>query len=138
MTIGDSGEATLVVAAADTAKAMSQSPEDQFPEVLATTRMIGLMEIAASRAMKPSLPPDQLSVGVGVDVRHLAATPVGALVRAVATFEGMEGKLHLFRVQAFDRGGLIGEGAHTRAVVGAQRLVRGAIARNESGPKSGG
>ena len=134
MTIGDIGEATLLVEATDTARALSFSPHDEFPEVLATTRMIALMEVAASRAMKPSLQAGQLSVGVGVDVRHLAATPVGVEVRAVATFEGMEGKLYRFSVQAFDRGGLIGEGAHTRAVVGTERLVKGAIARNEGRP----
>jgi predicted thioesterase len=132
MNVGALGEATLLVAAADTAKALSFSPEDDFPEVLATTRMIGLMEIAAARAMRPLLQPGQLSVGVGVFVRHLAATPVGVLVRAVATFQGMDGKLHRFKVQAFDRAGLVGEGEHTRAIVGADRLVQGAISRNES------
>jgi predicted thioesterase len=94
--------------------------------------MIALMELAAAKGMRPLLGPGQLSVGVGVDVRHLAATPVGIEVRAVATFLGMEGKLYRFRVQAFDRGGLIGEGEHTRAVVVTDRLVNGAHARNGS------
>lgn len=135
MNVGDVGEATLVVATADTAKALALSTEDDYPEVLATTRMIALMEIAASRAMRASLRTGQLSVGVGVDVRHLAATPVGVEVRAVATFLGMDGKLHRFKVQAFDRGGLIGEGEHTRAVIGDERLVDGAIARNAGRPR---
>ena len=88
------------------------------------------MELAAARAMRGLLGAGQLSVGVGVDVRHLAATPVGVEVRAVATFLGMEGKLYRFKVEAFDAGGAIGEGHHTRAIVGVERLVQGAIGRN--------
>jgi predicted thioesterase len=128
MTIGDVGEATHVVAFEDTAKAMS-GPGDEFPEVLATTRMIALMEVAASRAMKGLLAPGQLSVGVGVNVKHLAATPVGVEARAKATFLGIEGKLYRFKVEASDPGGLIGEGEHTRAIVGTERLIQGAAHR---------
>jgi predicted thioesterase len=132
MQVGDAGEAKLRVGSADTARALASSTGDDFPEVLATSRMIALMEVAASRIMTGLLAPGQLSVGVGVDVRHLAATPVGVEVRAVATFLGMEGKLYRFQVQAFDGGGLIGEGHHTRAIIGVERLVQGAIARNAS------
>lgn len=138
MEAGDRAEAVLVVAESDTARAMSTAPGEEFPAVLATTRMIGLMEVAASRVMKPLLRAGQLSVGVGVDVRHLAATPVGAPARAVATFEGMEGKLYRFRVEAFDRGGLIGEGVHTRAIIDEARLVEGARSRNEGSSPQGG
>jgi predicted thioesterase len=55
---------------------------------------------------------------------------VGVEVRAVATFLGQDGKLHRFKVEAFDQGGLIGEGEHTRAIIGTERLVNGALARN--------
>jgi predicted thioesterase len=130
MNPGDAFEVSLLVGPADCAKALTLSPEDDFPEVFATTRMIALMELAAAKGMRPLLGPGQLSVGVGVDVKHLAATPVGVEVKAVATFLGMEGKLYRFRVQAFDRGGLIGEGEHTRAIIGTDRLVSGALARN--------
>ena len=77
MNVGDVGEARLVVGAADTAKALAIDPADDFPEVLATARMITLMELAAARMMRGGLEPGQLSVGVGVDIQHLAATPVG-------------------------------------------------------------
>jgi predicted thioesterase len=132
MRVGDLGEATLIVGPGDTAKALSVA-EDEFPEVLATTRMIGLMEVAAARAMRGLLRSGQLSVGVGVDVRHLAATALGVEVRAAATFLGMEGKLYRFRVQAFDPGGLVGEGEHTRAIIDRERLVSGALARKDVG-----
>jgi predicted thioesterase len=70
-----------------------------------------------------------LSVGVDVNIRHLAATPIGAEVCARATFLGMEGKLYRFQLEAYDGGGLIGEGQHTRAVVSTERLVAGAVKR---------
>jgi predicted thioesterase len=129
LTTGEASEAAFVVGSADSAKALSIAPEDDFPDMLATSRMIALMELAAARVMRQLLGPGQLSVGVGVDIKHLAATPIGAEVRAVATFLGLEGKLHRFKVEAFDRGGLIGTGEHSRAIVGTERLVSGAAAR---------
>jgi fluoroacetyl-CoA thioesterase len=126
---GDIGVATLVVGPGDTAKALILEADDEFPAVFATARMVTLMETAAGRAMRGLLEPGQLSVGVGVNVKHLAATPVGVEVRAEARFLGMDGKLYRFQVQAFDRGGLIGEGEHTRAIVTTERLLRGAEAR---------
>ena len=69
---GHSGTAELVVTEADTARVMGQGEGDDFPAVFATARMIGLMEIAAARAMRRLLRPDQLSVGVSVDVEHTA------------------------------------------------------------------
>lgn len=132
MNVGDIGEATRLVEVGDTAKnVLVLSAGDEFPEVFATARMIALMEIAASRPLNALLQPGQLSVGVGVDVKHVAATPVGVEVRAVATYLGMEGKLYRFKVEAFDPGGLIGEGEHTRAIITSERLIRGALNRNQ-------
>ena len=100
-----------------------------MPEVYGTPMMIYLMEFASARAIAPFLPPGWVSVGTEVNVKHLAATPVGVEARAVATFLGLEGKLYRFRVEAFDPGGLIGEGEHTRAIVGIERLIQGASRR---------
>lgn len=129
LTVGATSEASMTVQESDTAHALALSPEDDFPKVFATTRMIGLMEIAASRMMLPLLKEGQLSVGVVVNVRHTAATPVGSVARAVATYLGPEGKLFRFRVEAFDEGGLIGEGEHTRAIISTARLLEGAAKR---------
>jgi fluoroacetyl-CoA thioesterase len=131
MRVGDVGEATLVVGPGDTARAVATSAEDEFPDVPATTRMIALMEVAAARAMRGLLRKGQLAVGVGVDVRHLAATPVGVEARAAAAFLGMEDKLHRFKVQAFDPAGLVGEGEHTKAIIDRERLLSGAKARSD-------
>lgn len=130
--IGAQAEAHYFVTAADTAQALAQNTEDEFPPVFATAKMIALMEVAASRVMKPLLQPGQLSVGVGVYVKHLAATPINNEVRAIATFLAQEGKLYRFRVEAFDRGGKIGEGEHTRAIIDIERLISGATARISS------
>jgi predicted thioesterase len=129
MKVGESAEASLVVESADTAARLAIEPGDAYPEVFATTRMIALMEVAASRMMRPLLRPGELSVGVGVNVRHTAPTPVGSRVRAVATYLGDEGKLFRFRVEAFDEGGSIGEGQHTRAIIATERLLTGAARR---------
>lgn len=126
---GSTAEAVLTVAPGDTAEALSVSGEDAFPPVFATSRMIALMELAAARLMKPLLGAGQLSVGVSVNVRHTAATPVGCAVRAVATYLGPEGKLSRFRVEAFDEAGSIGDGEHTRAIIATERLIAGAEKR---------
>jgi fluoroacetyl-CoA thioesterase len=128
--IGSSASATIRVAGGDLATALNQTPADSFPPVLATARMIGLMELAASRAMRVALGPGELSVGVALDVTHGAATPIGATVTTVARFVGMDGKLFVFEISASDGGGEIGRGTHRRAIVAADRLVEGARRRN--------
>lgn len=129
MEVGDFAEAEMMAGPQEMAKALCLSPLDDFPEVWATSRMIGLMEIAAARLMKPLLEPGQLSVGVGINIRHTAATPVNQRVRARAIFIGREGKLYKFTIEAFDVAGKVGEGDHTRAIISTERLFAGAAAR---------
>lgn len=127
--IGDFAEASLVVESSDTAQALALTSEDNFPAVFATSRMIALMEVAAARLMKPMLKEGELSVGVSLNVKHTAATPVGSKVTARATYLGPEGKLFKFKVETEDEGGSVGEGEHTRAIVLTERLVSGAERR---------
>jgi predicted thioesterase len=131
LTAGDSGQAEIRVERSDTAKVLALSSEDSFPEVFATSRMIALMELAAARAMRPALQPGQLSVGVSLNIKHIAATPVGGKVRAVATYERTDGKLFIFKVEAFDDAGPIGAGEHSRAIIDAERLLEGAARRRK-------
>ena len=131
-----SADATLVVTATDTACHIGLTTEDSFPEMFATSRMIALMEVAAARAMRPLLGAGQHSVGVGLDVKHCAATPVGSRVRAVARWLRNDGRLVQFSVQAFDEAGLIGEGEHTRAIVDTTRLLAGAEKRRGASTNS--
>jgi predicted thioesterase len=92
-------------------------------EVYATPGMIALMEAAAVAAIDPLLPEGQSSVGVALDVKHLAATPPGEEVRARAEVTGVDGRKVTFRVQAWDEHELIGEGTHVRYVVDVDRFV---------------
>jgi predicted thioesterase len=129
LNVGATAVATLTVQYSDTAESLSLSPTDSFPAVFATSRMIALMEVAASRSMKSLLRDGELSVGVSLNVKHTAATPIGCVVRAVATYLGPDGKLYRFKVEAFDDAGPIGEGEHTRAVISTERLLSGAARR---------
>jgi len=124
-------EASIVVTAQDAESRIALAPTDAFPEVFSTSRMIALMELAAARAMSPMLGDGQLSVGVSINVRHTAATPVGSTVRALATFVCTESKLMHFRVEAFDESGVIGTGEHARAIVDTARLISGAERRRK-------
>jgi fluoroacetyl-CoA thioesterase len=134
---GDTGQAEMVVQPSDTAKVLALSSEDSFPEVFATSRMIALMELAAARAMRPTLQPGQLSVGVSLNVKHTAATPVGVRVRAVATYQRNDGELFIFKVEAFDDAGPVGEGEHSRAIINTERLLHGAAKRVTGGTGAG-
>lgn len=127
--VGTTAEFTMIAGDQDMASALADNSEDRFPEVFATSRMIAIMELAAARIMKKLLTSEQLSVGVGVNVMHLAATPNHTEVKSIATFLGMEGKLFKFKVEVFDTGGLIGKGEHTRAIIEFDRLVASAQKR---------
>lgn len=129
MIVGDKIEVKHQIQSCDLAKALSPDPQDDFPEVYATSKMVALMEIAAARLMKPLLSDGELSVGINVNVNHLAATPNNVEVRAVATYLGIENKLHKFNIALYDSAGEAGNGTHTRAIVKTSRLVQGAISR---------
>ena len=120
----------LVVASGDLASGLSSDPEDSFPPVFATSRMVAVMELASAKLLRPLLGPGELSVGVTVDIAHTAATPAGVTVKAIARYRGREGKLFLFEVVAYDPGGEIGRGTHKRAIISAERLLSGAAKRN--------
>ena len=130
MNVGDSKEVRFTVQPADSAQALEMGPEDSFPNVFATARMVTFMEIAATRLMRPLLDPGQHSVGVSVAIKHTAPTPIGGHVRTVATYLGPDGKLFRFKVEAFDDAGPIGDGEHTRAIVTTSRLLAGAAKRS--------
>lgn len=125
------------VQSSDLAKALSIDPQDDFPEVFATSRMVALMELAAARLMKPLLSTGELSVGVNVNVTHMAATPDNEQVKAIAVYKGMTDKLYLFEVALYDQGGLAGKGTHTRAIVNTERLIQGSVSRVKATSNSG-
>jgi fluoroacetyl-CoA thioesterase len=107
---------------------------DDMPEVYGTPMMIYLMELAASKALQPYLPPGWVSVGAAVDVKHLAATPVGFTVTARAEIVEWNGKTVTFAVEARDGVELIGEGRHVRAPIDMERFEKGVAAKAAKKP----
>jgi fluoroacetyl-CoA thioesterase len=91
-----------------------------LPQVLATPVMIMVMENAALNAIKPFLEAGESAVGTGIDIRHLAATPVGHNVRAEAEVVRTAGRKIVFKVSASDETEEIGNGTHQRAVIDLQ------------------
>jgi len=85
--------------------------------VFATPFVVTLIENAAHAVMVPHLPPGGATVGTAVDMRHLAATPVGMTVRAKAVLRETDGRRCLFDVEAWDEVEKIAEGRHERYVV---------------------
>ena len=111
--IGLIGEATVVVTQEVTARHMGSGAVSVF----ATPEMVRLMERASVNGLAPYLAEGQQSVGTMVNVKHLAATPLGATVTAKAELLSVEGRRLLFKVSAHDGTDLIGEGMHERALI---------------------
>ncbi|MFQ5859698.1 MAG: thioesterase family protein [Anaerolineae bacterium] len=90
--------------------------------VLATPIMVGLMEEAAIAAVDHLLPDGQNTVGIHLDVKHLAPTPVGMEVIIRAELTDIDGRILTFRVTAVDESEQIGEGTHKRAIIDLARF----------------
>jgi predicted thioesterase len=88
-----------------------------MPQVYATPVMIMHMELASGSAISSALPKGFVSVGMEVNVRHLAATPVGCTVRATARVTKIDGRRVLFAVEAWNGDRKIGDGTHRRGIV---------------------
>ena len=115
---GLKGSATLVVGEEHTAPRIGSGRV----HVLATPVMINLFEAAALDAIERLLPPGHQSLGTVLNVRHIAATPVGMRVTASAEVVGVEGRAVRFRVEAHDERELIGDGTHERVVVNVAKF----------------
>lgn len=116
------------------AEATRLSPEDSFPAVSETSRLINLMELAAVGALQPELHDGQVSVALGTTLTFVAETGSAAFMRAVATLSSSRGRVHHFNVRVFGESGLIASGEHARAVVVAHRLE--GLARRRAGRPS--
>jgi predicted thioesterase len=119
LTVGMRGEASLVVGEAQTAAAFGAGGV----LVLGTPVMIGLMENAAWQLVQPELPEGESTVGTLVNVRHLAATPMGGHVVATAELIEIDDRRLVFRVSARDDTQLIGEGTHERFRIVLERFL---------------
>ena len=128
-------EASLRMIHPETAEATHHSSERPFPAIPATSRMIELMELAAARLMKTHLDERETSVAVAMNVTYVAHSLLrphpGSTMRAVASYAGISGRVHRFKINAFDETGLIGTAEHSRAIVLERRLM--GIARQRAG-----
>ena len=95
-----------------------------LPQVFATPMMVTIMENAALNAIRDYLEPGESAVGTIVNVRHLAATPVGHQVTATATVTKVDGRRIEFDVSARDENEEIGAGTHERMLVDMARLSK--------------
>lgn len=91
--------------------------------VYATPAMIALMEKCASACVAPALEAGKTSVGTMLNVKHVSASPVGMHITCTATLTEVDGRRLVFRVEASDEAGLIGEGTHERFVVDSERFL---------------
>lgn len=120
LTPGARGSSDLLVGPEHTAPHVGSG---KIP-VLATPVMVNLMESAALAAVEADLPAGYQTLGIRLDVTHIAATPVGMRVRARAELTKVDGRRLSFRVMAEDERELIGEGTHERIVVNLKRFDR--------------
>ena len=115
---GRTGSAELVVGVEHSAPSIGSG----LVPVLGTPVMINLIEAAALAAVERLLPPGHQSLGIHLDVRHFAATPIGMRVRATAELIAVEGRTLSFRVEARDDVEPIGDGTHQRVIVNVARF----------------
>lgn len=118
---GVKGRSALVVAPEHLANRFKDA---MLPPVLATPIMVLVMENAALDAIRSYLEPGESALGTLVDVRHVAATPVGQRVTAEAEVTHVEGRRIVFRVIAHDEVEEIGRGTHERTVIDLRRLTQ--------------
>ena len=127
LTAGICGRAEAEVVFENTAAAVGSGAL----EVFGTPSMIGLMEKAALQSVQPFLEAGQGTVGLRVDVAHLAATPIGMTVIAESELEKVEGRMLYFQVRAFAGDELIGQGTHQRCIVDNERFLAKAQAKKQ-------
>ena len=110
-----------------------EAPEFQLmPRVLATGFMVGLFEWACIQALNPHLDwPREQTVGIGINVSHVAATPPCLTVTVTGKLEKMEGRKLSFRLTAHDGVDKISEGTHDRFVIDAAKFTAKVAAKLE-------
>ncbi len=117
---GLTGHASTVVTEDKTAYALGSGNV----KVYSTPSLVALLEAAAVEALQSRLEAGQTSVGTGLNIRHLAATPVGMTVSAAATLKEVDGRRLVFEVSASDEAELVGQGTHERFIVDRERFEK--------------
>ena len=118
METGIRGRIETVVTQKESAKTLGSGLLD----VYATPAMIALMEGCACQSVAPYLDEGCGTVGTAVNIRHLAATPMGMKVYCESILTEVDGRRLLFNVKAYDETGLIGEGTHERFIINSEKF----------------
>jgi predicted thioesterase len=118
--IGTTGEVQFVVEE----KHAIEFADTGMPAVLSTPNLVGIMERTARQALQPFLEADERTVGIEIELRHLAPTPVGARVTCTARVVHSDGTQISFQVEARDEQELIARGSHKRAVIRIESFGR--------------
>jgi predicted thioesterase len=117
-------EITITVEAEHTAASVADKSEiGRLAPVLSTPYLVGLMETTAHGAILPFLTTDQSGVGSMINMKHMAATPVGMQVRVQAELLEVEGRRLLFKIEAWDEVEKIAEGEHERYIINWDRFM---------------
>lgn len=127
MELGIKGAAETAVVYENTAAAVGSGAL----EVFSTPSMIALMEKASRELVQPYLEEGQSTVGTRLEVSHVAASPIGAHIRAESTLVEIDRRMLTFEVKAYADGELIGEGRHQRCIIYAERFMEKALAKQK-------
>ena len=119
MVPGLNGKSEMVVGEEDLVSWLG----DIAVDVLSTPRLIQLLETAAIKAIQELVPPDQLSLGTQVRIRHLSPTPLGMKIVAHALLKEVDQNRLVFEVDAYDEKGKVAEGEHERILVPKERFL---------------
>lgn len=125
LTTGMAYEAQTEVIEANTAKAMRSGVHDVF----ATPALVALCEEASVGAIASGLEPDQTTVGIEIDIEHLAPTPIGMKVRAQSTLIAIDGRILTFSCEAFDEREQVARATHKRCLVDEVKFQQKANAK---------
>ena len=117
---GLNGKSEMVVKEEDLVSRL----RDMSVAVLSTPKLIQLLEAAAIEAIQKFIPPDQLSLGTLVRIKHLSPTPLGKKVTAHALLKEVDKNRLLFLVEAYDEIEKVAEGEHERILVSKERFLQ--------------
>ncbi len=123
---GIKGIGSVQVTSDNTAAAMGSGALDVF----ATPALVALIENTAMRSIRSFLEEGQTTVGTLVNVKHIAATPVGMTVRCETELIEVDRRRLVFKAECYDDSGLVGEGVHERFVVDAAKFMSKANAKS--------
>ena len=117
---GLTGQSEMIVGEGDLVKRLGNIDVD----VLATPRLVQLMEEAAIRTIQEFIPPGQMSLGTQVKIKHLSPTPIGMKVIARALLKEINGSRLFFLIDAYDEVEKVAEGEHERVLVSKERFFQ--------------